>query len=124
MGLTKGKSGEDRLFFAHERDRASHCIRDKEHGTYHIPKVANSRGRKPIAKFRPQGRNPNYEYADCSGEVGDDDFTAIDPRNQVQKNPQKSLEEEKPFSRKSISKQWYERRSKRRARINRRKSDV
>ena len=80
-------------------------------------------------QFRPQDRDPNYDYADCSGEVGDDDFIAIDPGNYspytwVQKNPQKGLEGEKPFLRETISKRWYERRSKRRARINRHKSDV
>ena len=40
------------------------------------------------------------------------------------KEPTEGLEEEKPFLRETISNRWYERRSKRRARINRHKSDV
>ena len=81
------------------------------------------------AKFRPQDRDPDYDYADCSRNVGDDDFIAIDPGNHslytwVLSNPSKTLDEEKPFLRETISKKWYVRRSKRSARINRHKSDV
>ena len=110
---------------SHERDRAAHCIRE-EHQTNQNWQAEEGESQRTVSSTRS---DPNYDYTDCSGELGDDDFLAIDPGNYspytwVQKNPQKGLEEEKPFLRETISRRWYERRSKRRARINRHKSDV
>ena len=73
--------------------------------------------------------DPSYPYDDCVNVVVDTEFITIDPGNHspftwVRKKPNAQVQEEKIFSRDSISKRWYNLRSKRLARTNRHKGDV
>ena len=86
------------------------------------------------ALIRPQDLDPSYDYSSCveaSGvqAVGSNDFISIDPGNHcpytwARKDPEKSLEDPKPFLKNTISKKWYNLRSKRKRKLQRYKTEL
>ena len=100
-------------------------------GTTNVERLTTGRlkRRKANLVIRPEDLDPSYRYDDCVNVVGDSEFIAIDPGNYspftwVRKKPGAEGQEQKIFSRESISKRWYNLRSKRLARTNRHKADV
>ena len=85
--------------------------------------------KRPNQRIRPEDLDPNYDFSSCVDSVGANDFISIDPGNHcpytwARKDPSSTLQDPKPFLKETVSKKWFNRRSKRNRKNQRYKTEL